>query len=36
MLRNFTPRLYQQTILGTVAQYNTLVVLADRYWEKLR
>ncbi len=27
MLRNFTPRLYQQTILGTAAQYNTLVVL---------
>ncbi|MBI4147539.1 DEAD/DEAH box helicase [Candidatus Woesearchaeota archaeon] len=27
MLRNFTPRLYQQTILGTVARHNTLVVL---------
>ena len=27
MLRNFTPRLYQQTILGTAARYNTLVVL---------
>ncbi|HLC98351.1 MAG TPA: DEAD/DEAH box helicase [Candidatus Nanoarchaeia archaeon] len=27
MLRDFTPRLYQQTILGTAAQFNTLVVL---------
>ncbi len=27
MLRNFIPRLYQQTILGTAAQHNTLVVL---------
>ncbi len=27
MIRNFTPRLYQQTILGTAAQKNTLVVL---------
>lgn len=27
MLRNFTPRLYQQTILGTAASKNTLVVL---------
>ncbi len=27
MLRDFTPRLYQQTILGTAAQKNTLVVL---------
>src|SRR3989344_3246855 len=27
MLRNFTPRLYQQTILGTAARHNTLVVL---------
>ncbi len=27
MLKNFTPRLYQQTILGTAARYNTLVVL---------
>lgn len=27
MLRNFLPRLYQQTILGTAAQHNTLVVL---------
>ncbi len=27
MLRNFTPRLYQQTILGTAAGKNTLVVL---------
>ena len=27
MLRNFIPRLYQQTILGTAAKYNTLVVL---------
>src|SRR3989344_1731424 len=27
MLRNFTPRLYQQTILGTAANKNTLVVL---------
>ncbi len=27
MLRNFTPRLYQQTIFGTVANKNTLVVL---------
>lgn len=27
MLRDFTPRLYQQTILGTTARYNTLVVL---------
>src|SRR3989338_8328676 len=27
MLRNFTPRLYQQTILGTAANFNTLVVL---------
>ncbi|MBI2151894.1 DEAD/DEAH box helicase [Candidatus Woesearchaeota archaeon] len=27
MLRNFTPRLYQQTILGTAAAKNTLVVL---------
>ncbi|MEK6950887.1 MAG: DEAD/DEAH box helicase [Nanoarchaeota archaeon] len=27
MLRDFTPRLYQQTILGTAAAKNTLVVL---------
>lgn len=27
MLKDFTPRLYQQTILGTAAQFNTLVVL---------
>lgn len=27
MIRNFTPRLYQQTILGTAAHKNTLVVL---------
>ncbi|MEK6900135.1 MAG: DEAD/DEAH box helicase, partial [Nanoarchaeota archaeon] len=27
MLKNFTPRLYQQTILGTAARHNTLVVL---------
>ncbi len=27
MIRNFTPRLYQQIILGTAAQNNTLVVL---------
>lgn len=27
MLRDFTPRLYQQTILGTAASKNTLVVL---------
>ena len=27
MIRNFTPRLYQQTILGTAAAKNTLVVL---------
>ena len=27
MLRNFIPRLYQQTILGTAARHNTLVVL---------
>lgn len=27
MLRDFTPRLYQQTILGTAASFNTLVVL---------
>lgn len=27
MLRDFTPRLYQQTILGTASRYNTLVVL---------
>lgn len=27
MIRDFTPRLYQQTILGTAAQKNTLVVL---------
>ncbi len=27
MIRNFTPRLYQQTILGTAANKNTLVVL---------
>ena len=27
MIRNFTPRLYQQTILGTAARKNTLVVL---------
>lgn len=27
MLRDFTPRLYQQTLLGTAAQFNTLVVL---------
>ncbi len=27
MIRNFSPRLYQQTILGTAAQKNTLVVL---------
>jgi Fanconi anemia group M protein len=27
MLRDFTPRLYQQTILGTAATHNTLVVL---------
>ena len=27
MLRDFTPRLYQQTILGTAAHKNTLVVL---------
>ncbi len=27
MIKNFTPRLYQQTILGTAAYKNTLVVL---------
>ncbi len=27
MIKNFTPRLYQQTILGTAANFNTLVVL---------
>ncbi len=27
MIKNFTPRLYQETILGTCAQRNTLVVL---------
>ncbi len=27
MIRDFSPRLYQQTILGTAAQKNTLVVL---------
>lgn len=27
MIRNFAPRLYQQTILGTTANFNTLVVL---------
>ena len=27
MIKNFTPRLYQQTILGTAANKNTLVVL---------
>src|SRR3989338_9575620 len=27
MLKDFTPRLYQQTILGTAASKNTLVVL---------
>ncbi len=27
MIQDFTPRLYQQTILGTAAQKNTLVVL---------
>ena len=27
MLKNFVPRLYQQTILGTAANYHTLVVL---------
>jgi len=27
MLKDFNPRLYQQTILGTAAKYNTLVVL---------
>ncbi len=27
MLKDFTPRLYQQTILGTAASFNTLVVL---------
>src|SRR3989338_9503199 len=27
MLRNFSPRLYQQTILGTAVGKNTLVVL---------
>ncbi|MGB9749075.1 MAG: DEAD/DEAH box helicase [Candidatus Woesearchaeota archaeon] len=27
ILRNFEPRLYQQTILGTAINYNTLVVL---------
>ncbi|HIH11792.1 TPA: DEAD/DEAH box helicase [Candidatus Woesearchaeota archaeon] len=27
MLKDFIPRLYQQTILGTAAQFNTLVVL---------
>ena len=27
MLKDFTPRLYQQTILGTAASHNTLVVL---------
>src|SRR3989338_51796 len=27
MIKNFTPRLYQQTILSTAAQKNTLVVL---------
>ena len=27
MLKNFTPRLYQQTILGTAASFNTLAVL---------
>ncbi len=27
MIKNFTPRLYQQTILSTAAEKNTLVVL---------
>ncbi len=27
MIRDFTPRLYQQTILGTASRFNTLVVL---------
>jgi len=27
MLKNFTPRLYQETIFGTCVKYNTLVVL---------
>lgn len=27
MIKNFTPRLYQQTIFSAAAQYNTLVVL---------
>ena len=27
MIKDFTPRLYQQTILGTAANNNTLVVL---------
>ena len=27
MIRDFTPRLYQQTILGTTSNFNTLVVL---------
>ena len=27
MIKDFTPRLYQQTILGTSASNNTLVVL---------
>ena len=27
MIKNFTPRLYQETILGTAALHNTLVVL---------
>ena len=27
MIQNFTPRLYQQTILGTTSRKNTLVVL---------
>ena len=27
MIKDFTPRLYQETILATCARYNTLVVL---------
>ena len=27
LIHNFIPRLYQETIFGTVSQYNTLVVL---------
>ena len=27
MLKNFTPRLYQETIFSTCTNYNTLVVL---------